>query len=59
MLLRKFGARVWLTTIVVAWGSVMLGMGFVKQWGQLLALRAVLGVFVSLAPWTSRRVRRY
>lgn len=30
-----------------SWGAVMVGMGFVKNWTQLLALRAVLGIFVS------------
>ncbi|KAL8276094.1 hypothetical protein RQP46_011509 [Phenoliferia psychrophenolica] len=45
ILLRKLGARNHITAIVLMWGAVMTGMGFVKNWHQLLALRAVLGVF--------------
>ncbi|KAK4693921.1 hypothetical protein P7C70_g8838, partial [Phenoliferia sp. Uapishka_3] len=45
ILLRKLGARNHMTMIVVSWGAVMVGMGFVKNWTALLALRAVLGVF--------------
>ncbi|TXT08878.1 hypothetical protein VHUM_03006 [Vanrija humicola] len=45
--LRKFGARWWLGSAVVAWGFIMLGMGFAKNWQTLAALRAVLGFFES------------
>ncbi|TGZ81514.1 MFS general substrate transporter [Ascodesmis nigricans] len=45
ILLRKVGAAKWLGTIVVAWGAVMLGMGWVKTWTQLVACRTVLGFF--------------
>ncbi|KAG6828257.1 hypothetical protein H0H92_008645 [Tricholoma furcatifolium] len=43
LVLRKFGVRNWLTFIVVAWGSVQLGMGFVPTWGYLTATRILLG----------------
>ena len=39
------GPRVFLGGICTAWGAVMLGMGFVKQWTELTGLRVVLGVF--------------
>lgn len=42
--MRAIGARVHLSSLVILWGSVMIGMGFVKNWGQLAALRVVLGV---------------
>lgn len=44
IVLRKLGARHWLSFIVVAWGAVMLGMGFVTSWTQLLACRVLLGL---------------
>ncbi|KAL8280478.1 hypothetical protein RQP46_007126 [Phenoliferia psychrophenolica] len=47
ILLRKIGARVHMTAIVLSWGAVMVGMGFVTDWTQLLALRMLLGIFVS------------
>jgi len=45
ILLRYFGARNWLTFIVVAWGLVQLAMGYVKSWGYLALCRVLLGVF--------------
>lgn len=30
--------------ITLLWGSIMIGMGFVEEWGQLAALRVVLGI---------------
>ncbi|BEI82241.1 hypothetical protein CcaverHIS002_0301090 [Cutaneotrichosporon cavernicola] len=43
--LRVFGAKIWLGGATVLWGVMMLCMGFVKNWQQLTALRALLGVF--------------
>ncbi|KAH6914010.1 major facilitator superfamily domain-containing protein [Coprinopsis sp. MPI-PUGE-AT-0042] len=43
--LRRVGVRNWLSFLVLAWGSVQLGMGFVKNWEQLLATRVLLGAF--------------
>lgn len=45
IILRKVGAAIWLGGITLAWGLVMMGMGFVKNWGALTALRATLGLF--------------
>ncbi|KAI5788283.1 major facilitator superfamily domain-containing protein [Geopyxis carbonaria] len=45
IVLRKVGAAVWLSGIVLAWGSVMIGMGFVKDWKLLVVCRAILGFF--------------
>ncbi|KAM0754529.1 MFS general substrate transporter [Meredithblackwellia eburnea MCA 4105] len=44
IILRKLGARNHLTIIVIAWGAIMLGMGWCKTWTQLLACRILLGV---------------
>lgn len=43
-MLRIIGVRNQLVTISVAWGAVMLGMGFVTNWIQLLVCRVLLGV---------------
>jgi MFS family permease len=44
-LLRKIGPRIFLPTIVLLWGVVVLGFGFVQHWYQLLPLRIILGLF--------------
>jgi len=44
ILVRKLGPRNFLSTIVVLWGAVMIGMGFVKDFESLAALRVVLGI---------------
>lgn len=49
--LRKYGVRGWLASAVILWGVVMLAMGFVKTPQQLIATRALLGIFeASLFP---------
>lgn len=45
VLCRKIGPRVFLSTITLAWGVVMIGMGFLNNWTSLLALRLILGIF--------------
>ncbi|EAU83773.2 hypothetical protein CC1G_07508 [Coprinopsis cinerea okayama7 len=45
LVLRKFGVRDWLTFLVLAWGTVQLGMGFIKKWEELLVTRILLGIF--------------
>ncbi|PVG02494.1 MFS general substrate transporter [Serendipita vermifera] len=44
IVVRRVGAAPWLGTIALLWGSVMLGMGFVKHWWQLAICRALLGL---------------
>lgn len=41
--IRKVGPRVFLSSIVTAWGIVMIGFGFVENWKSLIALRMLLG----------------
>ncbi|KAJ7169057.1 major facilitator superfamily domain-containing protein [Mycena crocata] len=45
LVVRKFGARNWLTFCAIGWGAVQLGMGFVTTWGQLTLCRVLLGLF--------------
>ncbi|GAW21720.1 hypothetical protein ANO14919_112440 [Xylariales sp. No.14919] len=44
VLVRKLGPRIHISFITVAWGAVMLGMGFVKTYGQITALRVLIGI---------------
>lgn len=45
VLVRKLGPRIHISVITTAWGAVMLGMGFVRTYGQLTALRVIIGIF--------------
>ncbi|CAM1502709.1 Fc.00g074850.m01.CDS01 [Cosmosporella sp. VM-42] len=44
VLIRKIGPRIHLAFITLLWGAVMIGMGFVKNFQQIAALRTVLGL---------------
>ncbi|KAI1172175.1 major facilitator superfamily domain-containing protein [Nemania sp. FL0916] len=44
VIVRKIGPRIHIAFITVAWGAIMLGMGFMKTFGQLTALRVVIGI---------------
>lgn len=44
IIVRYLGPRNFLAAIVVAWGAVMIGMGFSDSYETLLALRVVLGI---------------
>ncbi|KAJ5110584.1 hypothetical protein N7532_001119 [Penicillium argentinense] len=44
ILIRKIGPTIFLGTIVMTWAVIMIGTGFVKNWGQLVGLRVLLGV---------------
>ncbi|KAI8956620.1 MFS general substrate transporter [Daldinia sp. FL1419] len=45
VLIRKVGPRIFLSTITLAWGAVMIGFGFSPSFEVLLALRLILGAF--------------
>ncbi|EAU83959.1 hypothetical protein CC1G_09841 [Coprinopsis cinerea okayama7 len=47
LILRKLGARLFLTICVVGWGAAQTGMGFVPNWGLLCVCRVLLGIFES------------
>jgi len=44
LLLRVVGTANWLTFIIVGWGAVTIGIGFVQSWQVLAVCRALLGV---------------
>ncbi|KAJ5152735.1 uncharacterized protein N7482_009213 [Penicillium canariense] len=44
VLIRKIGPTIFLSTIIMTWAVIMIGMGFAKNWGQLVGLRVLLGV---------------
>ncbi|KKK26403.1 phthalate transporter [Aspergillus rambellii] len=41
---RKIGPTFFLGSIVISWGGILIGMGFTKNWQQLVGCRVVLGV---------------
>ncbi|KAF5241408.1 hypothetical protein FANTH_9151 [Fusarium anthophilum] len=45
MIIRRIGARWWLTALILCWGVCILAMGFVKHWVPLVILRVLLGAF--------------
>ncbi|KAI0018970.1 major facilitator superfamily MFS-1 [Xylariomycetidae sp. FL0641] len=45
VVVRKIGPRIHLSFITFAWGAVMIGMGFAKSYGTMVALRVILGLF--------------
>ena len=45
VLCRKIGPRPFLASICLAWGAVMIGMGFPKNWVAMIPLRLLLGIF--------------
>ncbi|KAK3064988.1 hypothetical protein LTS18_014874 [Coniosporium uncinatum] len=44
ILTRKIGPRIFLGSITLAWGAVMIGFGFVPSWEPLVGLRMILGI---------------
>ncbi|KAJ8454629.1 hypothetical protein ONZ45_g19230 [Pleurotus djamor] len=44
ILIRKAGAARWIGSITTAWGIVMLGMGFLNHWWELVICRSLLGI---------------
>lgn len=44
MLMERFGAKIWLTRIMISWGVVATAMAFVTTPGMFYALRFLLGV---------------
>lgn len=45
VLTRKIGPRNFLAGLCIAWGAVMIGMGFTNNWAALAACRVILGLF--------------
>lgn len=45
ILLKRFKPHIWLPVTMVIWGGMLTWMGFVRSYGELLAARAMLGIF--------------
>ncbi|KAF9892040.1 hypothetical protein FE257_002446 [Aspergillus nanangensis] len=45
VVIRRIGARIWMSFLIIAWGACILGMGFVHHWVPLAVLRVLLGAF--------------
>ncbi|CAH0043361.1 unnamed protein product [Clonostachys solani] len=45
LVIRRVGARWWLSFLVTTWGASVLGMGFIHNWQTLTVLRTLLGIF--------------
>ncbi len=43
LLVRRIGPALWLGLIGTIWGIITISQGFVKTWGELALLRALLG----------------
>ena len=44
VLTRKIGPRIFLAGLCIAWGAVMIGMGFTKSWAAMATCRVILGL---------------
>ncbi|KXT12287.1 hypothetical protein AC579_5655 [Pseudocercospora musae] len=44
IVIRKLGACLWLSSLVVAWGVVSIGIGFNTSWTQTMGCRVLLGI---------------
>lgn len=44
-MMRKYGPRLWLSSLVILWGAVTLGSAWVKSYGDYCAARVLLGAF--------------
>ncbi|KAM5429141.1 hypothetical protein McanCB21832_007953 [Microsporum canis] len=44
VIIRKAGPRSFISVIVLTWGAILIGFGFVKNWQQMAGLRALLGI---------------
>jgi len=64
MVMKVWRPSMWLSTIMVAWGVVMVGMGFVKDFPTLLVTRIFLGIteaglFPGVSFYLTQWYRRY
>lgn len=59
LVLKKLAPSTWLSLIMVLWGIATVGMGLVKNFGSLIAMRVLLGFFeAGLFPGTFAPVSR-
>lgn len=58
MVMKAWRPSMWIPLIMVAWGVVMIGMGFVKNFAGLLVARIILGITEAggwQADWVNNR----
>jgi hypothetical protein len=53
IILKKIGPASWLSFLGVAWGVIVIGMGYVKTWQAFAILRSFLGVLEAVSSVTS------
>lgn len=44
LVLKRLSPRIWLPALTCAWGLVTMCLGFVRNYHEFLAVRAILGV---------------
>ncbi|KUJ22905.1 putative MFS transporter [Mollisia scopiformis] len=44
LVLRKLSPKIWLPVLTIFWGIVTMCLGFVKNYSQFMAVRAILGI---------------
>lgn len=44
LVLKKASPRIWLPTLTIAWGIITMCLGFVRNYGGFVAVRAMLGI---------------
>lgn len=57
MVLKRWRPSMWLPIIMLAWGGVMVGMGFVQNYTGLLVARVFLGITEAVRDEASRVVQ--
>ncbi len=45
LIIRRVGCANWLSMLIISWGLITLGCGFVTNWTGLAVLRTFLGAF--------------
>jgi hypothetical protein len=49
IILKTVGPAKWLSLLALAWGVIVIGMGYVKTWEAFAVLRAFLGVLEAVS----------
>lgn len=44
LVLKKASPRIWLPFLTIAWGIITMCLGFIRNFGGFVAVRAVLGI---------------
>jgi hypothetical protein len=44
LIIKKASPKIWLPTLTAVWGIITMCLGFVRNFGSFVAVRAILGV---------------